>query len=65
MLALYCSGRQTDALASYRGHRQRFAYELGLEPGRPLQDLEQQILRTCGSILEIVWSPSLSTASSG
>jgi DNA-binding SARP family transcriptional activator/streptogramin lyase len=45
MLALYRSGRQTEALESYRVHRQALVRELGLEPGRPLQQLEQQILR--------------------
>jgi YVTN family beta-propeller protein len=45
MLALYRSGRQTEALESHRVHRQALVRELGLEPGRPLQQLEQQILR--------------------
>ena len=45
MLALYRSGRQTEALDLYRESRQALAQELGLEPGRPLQDLEQAILR--------------------
>jgi YVTN family beta-propeller protein len=45
MLALYRSGRQADALASYRDSRRSFAEQLGLEPTRELQDLEQAILR--------------------
>jgi predicted ATPase/DNA-binding SARP family transcriptional activator len=45
MLALYRSGRQADALASYREARRAMAAELGLEPGRELKDLEQAILR--------------------
>ncbi|HKP20931.1 MAG TPA: BTAD domain-containing putative transcriptional regulator [Thermoleophilaceae bacterium] len=44
MLALYRSGRQADALASYQASRRAFAEELGLEPSRELQELEQAIL---------------------
>jgi YVTN family beta-propeller protein len=44
MLALYRSGRQADALAAYRDARRGLLDELGLEPGRPLQDLERAIL---------------------
>ena len=45
MLALYRSGRQADALASYQDARRAFAERLGLEPSRELQALEQAILR--------------------
>lgn len=45
MLALYRSGRQTDALDSYREARRMLADELGLEPGAELRELEQAILR--------------------
>jgi YVTN family beta-propeller protein len=44
MLALYRSGRQADALESYRIARRRLVEELGLEPSRDLQELEQAIL---------------------
>ena len=44
MLALYRSGRQADALAAFRTARQTLVDELGLEPGRPLRELEQEIL---------------------
>jgi len=44
MLALYRSGRQTDALDRYRTGRALLARELGLEPGPELQHLERQIL---------------------
>ncbi|HEY1332516.1 MAG TPA: BTAD domain-containing putative transcriptional regulator [Actinomycetota bacterium] len=45
MLALFRSGRQAEALAVYREGRQALADELGIDPGLPLQRLEQQILR--------------------
>ncbi|HEX7311802.1 MAG TPA: BTAD domain-containing putative transcriptional regulator [Gaiellaceae bacterium] len=45
MLALYRAGRQADALAAYRDARHALVDELGIEPGRQLQDLEQSILR--------------------
>jgi YVTN family beta-propeller protein len=44
MLALYRAGRQADALQVYQDTRRALVSELGLEPGRPLQRLEQQIL---------------------
>ena len=44
MLALYRSGRQADALDSYRIARGRLVEELGLEPGRALHELERAIL---------------------
>lgn len=45
MLALYRSGRQTDALDSYRDAQRSLDEELGLEPGPELRQLEQAILR--------------------
>jgi YVTN family beta-propeller protein len=44
ILALYRSGRQADALASYRDARRALVDELGLEPSRALQALEHAIL---------------------
>jgi YVTN family beta-propeller protein len=44
MLALYRSGRQSEALQVYQDARRTLAEELGLEPGRGLQRLEQSIL---------------------
>lgn len=45
MLALYRSGRQVESLTVYRDARETLVGELGLEPGRSLQELEQAILR--------------------
>jgi YVTN family beta-propeller protein len=44
MLALYRSGRQADALRIYQETRRALVSELGLEPGKALQQLEQRIL---------------------
>lgn len=45
MLALYRAGRQAEALEVGRRLRAVLVEELGLEPGRDLQDLERSILR--------------------
>lgn len=50
MLALYRSGRQADALESYRAFRRLASDELGLEPGPELRELEQAILRQDASL---------------
>ena len=44
MLALYRSGRQVEALETYRDARRTLDEELGLEPGSRLQQLERSIL---------------------
>ncbi|MEU7062117.1 BTAD domain-containing putative transcriptional regulator [Streptomyces sp. NPDC046161] len=44
MLALYRSGRQAEALESYRVGRELLVEELGLEPGAELRRLESAIL---------------------
>src|SRR6476620_6865883 len=45
MLALYRSGRQAEALERSEEARRVLDEELGLEPGPPLRELEQAILR--------------------
>jgi DNA-binding SARP family transcriptional activator len=45
MLALYRSGRQAEALEAYRAARQELVEELGIEPGRPLRELHDAVLR--------------------
>jgi pimeloyl-ACP methyl ester carboxylesterase len=44
MLALYRSGRQAEALASYQAAWQHLDKELGIQPSRALRVLEQRIL---------------------
>lgn len=45
MLALYRSGRQTDALAQFQEARSTLVEAFGLEPGRELQELHLALLR--------------------
>src|SRR5438874_1593143 len=72
MIALYRSGRQAEALATYQDARRALVEELGLEPSRRLQDLEQAILRhdsmlevqgsAGGHAAELVYAPESSSA---
>ncbi|MGZ4356721.1 MAG: BTAD domain-containing putative transcriptional regulator [Gaiellaceae bacterium] len=45
MLALYRSGRQAEALGAYQDARRTLVDQLGIEPGRDLQQLHGEILR--------------------
>jgi predicted ATPase/DNA-binding SARP family transcriptional activator len=45
MLALYRSGRQAEALATYRRLQQRLGDEVGIDPAPELQELHERILR--------------------
>ena len=53
MLALYRSGRQTDALAAYRDARRVLVETFGVEPRPALQELERSILQQDGAALEL------------
>jgi DNA-binding SARP family transcriptional activator len=50
MLALYRSGRQAEALAAYQAGRRTLVEELGIEPGKPLRELHQAVLRQDASL---------------
>lgn len=50
MLAYYRSGRQADALATFRRARHTLVDELGIEPVPALRELEQAILRQDASL---------------
>ncbi|MGH4033367.1 BTAD domain-containing putative transcriptional regulator [Actinomycetota bacterium Odt1-20B] len=52
MVALYRCGRHTDALDAYNRLRRQLVEQLGLEPGRSLQVLQQAILRHDDSLLD-------------
>jgi predicted ATPase/DNA-binding SARP family transcriptional activator len=45
MVALYRSGRQVDALAAFHAARERFVEQLGIEPGKSLRKLHEDVLR--------------------
>ncbi|WP_433792449.1 BTAD domain-containing putative transcriptional regulator [Actinoplanes sp. CA-252034] len=51
MLALFQAGRRADALAEFRRARDVLRDELGIEPGRRLQDLHRDIL--AGAVPEV------------
>ncbi len=44
MLALYRDGRQAEALETYQRARKMLSEEVGLQPGRQLQELERRML---------------------
>lgn len=50
MLALHHSGRPADALRHYQDTRRTLAEELGIDPGRPLQELHERILAADASL---------------
>jgi serine/threonine protein kinase/DNA-binding SARP family transcriptional activator/WD40 repeat protein len=54
MLALYRSGRQAEALRAYQSARSHLVDQLGIEPGRELQDLEARILDQDPTLLPLI-----------
>jgi DNA-binding SARP family transcriptional activator/class 3 adenylate cyclase len=63
MLALYRSGRQADALETYRRTRQALNEDFGLEPSPTLQKLERRILTQDPSLeLEQPGVPAIASA---
>lgn len=59
MVALYRSGRQTEALRAYQGAREHLGESLGIEPGPELQDLEEKILLHDESMRPLVRRPTI------
>ena len=53
MTALYRSGRQSDALATYESHRRTLLAEMGLEPGRSVRSLQHRILNQHPSLIPL------------
>ena len=64
MLTLYRSGRQAEALEAYADARRALVDELGLDPSRELQRLQQQILAH-DPLLDAVVTPSSGPAATG
>jgi DNA-binding SARP family transcriptional activator/tetratricopeptide (TPR) repeat protein len=57
MLALYRTGRQGDALATYQTARRVLTDELGVEPGPELRELHARILRNDPDLLPPAENP--------
>lgn len=53
MVALYRSGRQTDALRVYQRARDTLLDQVGVEPGRRLRELEQAVLSHDDDVLAL------------
>lgn len=62
MLALYRCGRQAEALSAYRLGREEMIGELGIDPSRALQELEQRILNQDAAL---EWQPGLLSRGGG
>jgi len=65
MLALYRAGRQGEALASYRHLRARLVDELGIDPGEPLRELYQRMLRRDPTLTGSLFTEDLAGAAAG
>jgi DNA-binding SARP family transcriptional activator len=62
MLSLYRSGRQAESLAVYQRMRRRLADELGVDPGGPLKQLHQRILRADPTLTPTATATATATA---
>ena len=62
VLALYRSGRQTDALAAYQRMRTLLRDELGVDPSMRLRDLEAAVLRQDAALDRSAPDPMLAIA---
>lgn len=58
ILALYRTGRQAEALETYRETRRVLVEELGIEPSKELRELEQAILRQDQSLVLVAANAS-------
>ena len=63
MLALYRSGRQAEALDTYRSARATLVEQLGIEPGFPLRHLERAILEQAPELEVVSVAPEFAVAS--
>jgi DNA-binding SARP family transcriptional activator len=62
MVALYRTGQQAEALGAYRDLRRLLIDELGVEPSKPLRELQGRILREDPVLLETVADSAPATA---
>jgi DNA-binding SARP family transcriptional activator len=65
MRSLYRSGRQAEALAAYQNARETLTEELGIEPSRELQELQQAILRQDPALDDVAEKESVPEPSRG
>jgi DNA-binding SARP family transcriptional activator len=65
MLSLYRSGRQAEALGVYQRMRHRLADEFGVDPGGPLKQLHQRILRADPTLILTATATATATATMG
>jgi len=67
MVALYRSGRQSEALELFQRTRQRLDRDLGIEPGLPLKRRHAEILAQAPELTlpSAVWSPRVRLSAAG
>jgi DNA-binding SARP family transcriptional activator/streptogramin lyase len=64
ILALYRCGRQTDALDCYLEGRRLLVEEIGIEPSRELQALQQAVLNQDPALDHAPWAPRVRSSES-